>query len=420
MRNVLILCNIDCASRRILGIIKYSNHKKYNFFLLCPNYDLTERPFAPSRDLHKYCKIYTLEHNCLIGNEPTNSKLKYLLDSSKIMGNISRAIYYNIKSLKNYPDLDYKLKDRLILKACEIIKNENINVVLSSSPPVTYHIVAKKLKQRYPHLKWVADLRDLWAENYTSCFIRRMRDKKLEKQTLQYADAITTVSVGLQETLKRKYDSVYAINNGFDPDDFTNSTNFCVSRNQKLTLSYAGNLYFGKHNPEYLLKALKNLVDTKKISKSNIEVNFYTPNLIWLRRLISKYGLNNIVHMRGLRPSQEMPKIWAQSDILLVFGWEDSKQKGTLPRKMYDALGAKKNILAIGGPDDELANILAETKAGFYLRTVVDVEKQILRFYNEFSKNGVLQYNGVTKNILKYSFQNIAKKYMTVFESMFD
>ncbi|WP_225369699.1 hypothetical protein [Methanobrevibacter arboriphilus] len=77
----------------------------------------------------------------------------------------------------------------------ETIEINNVEAIISSSWPVTSHIIAKDLKKEY-NLKWIADLRDLWNLNpyIKHTFIRNYFEKKLEIRTFEYADVLTTTT----------------------------------------------------------------------------------------------------------------------------------------------------------------------------------------------------------------------------------
>ncbi|MBA4322070.1 MAG: hypothetical protein C0408_04570, partial [Odoribacter sp.] len=51
-------------------------------------------------------------------------------------------------------------------KACEIIDNEGIKIVITTSPPHSTQLTGLKLKKKYPYIKWISDLRDPWTDIY--------------------------------------------------------------------------------------------------------------------------------------------------------------------------------------------------------------------------------------------------------------
>ena len=79
-----------------------------------------------------------------------------------------------------YPDSMKYWKEPAVEAASEIIENEKIDAILSTSSPITSHIIAHDLKEKY-NIPWVADLRDLWNLNpyINHTFIRRHFEKRL-------------------------------------------------------------------------------------------------------------------------------------------------------------------------------------------------------------------------------------------------
>ena len=87
--------------------------------------------------------------------------------------------------------------------AREILRKENIAAVISSSPPVTSHLIGGELKAEH-EIPWIADIRDLWSQNHNYRYspLRRALDRRLELKTLSKADALVTVSEPWAEKLR--------------------------------------------------------------------------------------------------------------------------------------------------------------------------------------------------------------------------
>src|SRR3990172_12951261 len=67
-----------------------------------------------------------------------------------------------IGEIANYPDSDKGWKRFAIKTGSELIAKEGMDAIISSSSPVTAHIIASELKARHK-VPWLADLRDLWS-----------------------------------------------------------------------------------------------------------------------------------------------------------------------------------------------------------------------------------------------------------------
>ena len=80
--------------------------------------------------------------------------------------------------------------------------------------------------------------------------------------------------------------------------------------------------------------------------------------------------------------------------------------------KLFEYLSACRPILASGGfAKDDIEKILIETKAGVYAPTVEEIETSLLSFYEEYKLTGRVCYNGDLKEINKYSYREMARKF---------
>ena len=86
-----------------------------------------------------------------------------------------------------------------LAKAKEIIETEAIETIVTTSPPHSTQLIGLELKRQYPHLKWVADLRDPWTDIYYNedlypTRLAKKRNLRYECSVLQNADQVITVS----------------------------------------------------------------------------------------------------------------------------------------------------------------------------------------------------------------------------------
>ncbi|MGM0601408.1 MAG: glycosyltransferase, partial [Candidatus Rifleibacteriota bacterium] len=215
-----------------------------------------------------------------------------------------------------YPD-HFRLWLPPAVKVVEkLIKKEKFDAVINSSPPVMTNLIAAKLKRKFG-LPWIADFRDLWSQNpyYPYIKLRQHIDRKLEKRVLAKADALVTVSEPLAQQLRQLHNSkpVKTITNGFDPNEIIDA-----DLEKKFTIIYAGKFYQGKRDPAKLFVALKELIDENKISKKNLQVNFYGPMLSWIDCLIKKNELQSVVKQCGFVERDTVMKKQRESQMLLL------------------------------------------------------------------------------------------------------
>ncbi len=132
--------------------------------------------------------------------------------------------------------------NRPIGKPYVLLEEEQIDTYQISSPPHSSQLLGVEAKKRFPHKKWIADLRDPWSDVYFSQRIAahpwpKAIDARYERRVLQQADEIVVVSSGIKELLETKVpgiaSKIHVIPNGYDADDFNvvsvrRRTNCCL------------------------------------------------------------------------------------------------------------------------------------------------------------------------------------------------
>ena len=315
-----------------------------------------------------------------------------------------------------YPDSMKYWKKPAMEAACEIIENEKIDAIMSTSSPVTSHIIAHDLKDKYG-IPWVADLRDLWNLNpyINHNVIRRYFEKRLEMKTFKNVDALTTTT----ELAKQKLQSIHpdkkivSVVSGFDPQDFEKTKQ--TKESEKLTLIYAGSLYNGKRDPSILFDSIGQLIKENKIDPNKIVIDFYGDDTN-LKELSQKYDIQNNVRIHGRITQEEVLQHQMNSDVLLLISWMDESEKMFIPGKIYDCIGCKKPVLSIGYKEGSLKDLIDETNIGYHVSDVEGCKKSIYDYYTKYNKNE-LKYTG-NEFAEDYSLRNTAKNFSKILEEV--
>ncbi len=139
-----------------------------------------------------------------------------------VFGKISSFIRGNLF----IPDARVGWKFYAVRKAFKIIRKEKIDLIITSGPPHSTHLIGKKLKKELG-ITWIADFRDPWSELYynkdlpRTAWAKRL-DEKLERQVLESSDLVLTVGPSLQKLLSAKIpgreSKFHYILNGYDSD----------------------------------------------------------------------------------------------------------------------------------------------------------------------------------------------------------
>lgn len=329
---------------------------------------------------------------------------------------LTTSIITFIKEIVVYPDEQKNWFPFAVETGEKIMKENNFKAIISSSGPVTSHLIAKELKRRF-NVSWVADLRDLWTQNhyYPYGVIRKWFERRLEINTLSWANALVTVSKPAAEKLQSSHNnkSVFAIPNGFDLDEIS-----VEPLTKQFTITYTGQLYQGKRNPELLLRAISELITQKLIDRNKIKIRFFGPTQYWLEQDIKKYNLGGIVKQYGVISRKVVLKKQRESQILLLLNWDDPEERGVYTGKIFEYLAAKRPILAIGGPKGVVSELLTETNSGFHSSNLENLKIFVMKCYEDYEKKGQVQYCAKLEEVNKYSHYEMAKKFSKVLKNV--
>jgi len=254
---------------------------------------------------------------------------------------------------------------RPALAAAEGVANGwSPDVILASAGPVTSLLVARTLSARLK-VPWVADMRDLWSDNqnYPYLEVRRVFERQLERRILGDASAMVTVSFPLAQTLRRRYSMpVEIVLNGFDPDDYPAQRD--APPDGPLHLVYTGTIYPAHQSVDPLMVALARHEGTRQI-----RFTYYGPQDDLVRRAADQAGVSHLVKTQGVVPHREAVAAQCGADVLVHLLWQDRTQPGVYNAKIFEYLGARRPILAIGPAENVTADLVRDLAVGVVCET---------------------------------------------------
>jgi len=427
MKKALIIANIFHASPRIPGLVSYFSDAGWQPTLITiPLKSGNQKKLLLPDEFRKKVRIIETEYygDIFINLRAALKKIgfssqKSILDQAKAKSGLKSKsflidfIFKAYTTFFAYPDEEKKWMKPAFKAARDLLNKEKFDIIISSSSPVSAHIVAKKLKEKYK-LPWIADLRDLWTQNHSYPYFkaRKIFEKNLELKTLNFADALITVSQPLAENLKRLHRKpIFWITNGFEPNILNNGEELT----KKFTITYTGQIYDGNQDPVKVIEALSELVSKGVINKDDLEVNFYGLEKNWFKDKVEYYGLTDCVNQNGFIPRQEIIHKQRQSQILLKLNWENPSHTGGYTGKIFEYLAARRPILATGGFEKDITKELLETtKAGIFCPEIKDIKKALNEFYLEYKNNGQVAYKGDWNEINKFNYKNLSKQFVEV------
>lgn len=272
------------------------------------------------------------------------------------------------------------------------IENRGVDVIYSTSFPVTAHLVAYRLKIA-TNKPWIADFRDLWTENHYADYssaLRKRFDQTVESKLLEKADIIVTVSNTWADTLRKLTGGrkrVEVIRNGFDASEFSGIK---YNRPAKWTITYVGNFYGAKQDPSPFLEALHRLIESGRVRRDEAQFKIVAEPDPYVSDLAERLHLDDLISFTGFVSHREALAHQVNSSLLLLIIHGDRANPGLVPGKLYEYLGSGRPVLAIAPPDFEAARIILDSRAGVAIEATntTEIERHLLDSYAAF-KSGL-------------------------------
>ena len=246
--------------------------------------------------------------------------------------------------------------------AVRIVRAEGIDVVLTTSPPNSVHLIGAAAK-RATGVRWVADLRDSIATHPHRRVERaavRAKEKVSEsvaRLVARQADVIVAASDAIAEEASSLEPAgvVTTILNGADFDDFAG---LAYRRTDRFRITHTGS-FFGKRDPRPFLSALAESGLDDVVAR--FVGDFRVADREWAERL----GLGRRLELHPYVPRREALALQRDSDALLLLIPEaGGRGQGILSGKVFEYLAAERPILAAVPPEGAAAELIRDTGAG--------------------------------------------------------
>ena len=260
------------------------------------------------------------------------------------------------------PDENVSWNLTAIPAALGIVKREGIDVIVTTSPPSSVHLVGAAVK-RATGIPWLADLRDSVVANphrSAERFVVRVKEQgehAVAKLVTRNADAIVAVSEAIAEEMRERSPKgpVVTIANGSDFDDFAG-----IERHEsnRFRITHAGS-FFGKRDPRPFLTALRKAGFDDMVAR--FLGDFRSADREWAEQL----SLGDRLELIPYAPRRRSLELQRDSEVLLLLIPEaGGRGKGVLSGKVFEYLAADRPILAVVPPDGAAAELIRAAGAG--------------------------------------------------------
>ncbi len=255
-----------------------------------------------------------------------------------------------------------------IRKASELIREEGINYVVTTSPPHSTQLIGLKLKSLFPDINWICDLRDPWTDIYyynkfPGIWPARLYDRRLERKVLITADKIITVGKSMAELfvkkIKDKEKDITVITNGYDEEDFEGIS--FDRGNNRTVITYVGSM-----SDQYPIRGFLATLNELYLSGELKKLAFRLVGNIssGIKAIIDRFPVSDAIEYISYTDHKKAIKYMADSTILLMLIPDNKQNKIIITGKLFEYLRSKRVILCIGPPEGDAAGIINEMNSG--------------------------------------------------------
>ncbi len=327
---------------------KYIENKDSSYLSELEHIEITRARIFPSlRDSYLFIKKG-------FQKKTTQQNLIKTGDNSSSEGLTRKLKRYFISLFITLPDTERNWILPAIIKAFREIKNEKINVILTSGPPNSVHIIGLVINM-LTNIHWIADFRDPWMTPFSKVLYLTSRlsnliEQGLERKIFTNADLVLATTEKLTHKFKKEYNDlphtrIKFLPNGFDQENFSGLNN--SRKYETFTISYTGSIYFSR-SPEPLFCAIKELIAENRLKLADLRIKLIGSCQFIGGRLTSdvvfSYGLDTVVEISDYMPYKKALEVIKKSHVALLLA---TNQPYQIPAKVYDYMGTGTKILAL-------------------------------------------------------------------------
>ena len=311
----------------------------------------------------------------------------------------------------------------------KIIKEDRPQVIYSTSPHATSHLIARRLA-RQSGIPWVADFRDPWYEEPPekgTPAIVHWAARRLESAVVQGASHIVSTTDALQRSLLDRYPTAApgkfsTINNGYDEADFAALPLTVHPPGSALVITHAGSINAEFRDPRPLWEAYRVAIDEGHIQAGAMLFRFIgagefskSPEIT---TYLSEYNMQTSVAFLPRTPYAEALTLQAEADLLLLLQASDDTE-GLVPAKLYEYLRCMSPVLALA-PAGASQKIIEEMGGGWAVDPANNhqLKNVLIEIYNLWKGGKLKEKTASLDSLQRYDRKVLTQKLAEIFDSL--
>jgi glycosyltransferase involved in cell wall biosynthesis len=258
-----------------------------------------------------------------------------------------------------------------LMAASRLLERHGHDALVTVSHPFTGHLVGRRLKRRFPAVRWLVDIGDPFAfetgtpPNNESLY--RGLNYRAERGVLGEADEVSVTTAGTAERYVQAFPEtagrIHVVPPIVTVPEGAGGP-FFEGRADALRLVFTGSLYRRLRSPEPLLRLFAHLLGTGVGER--LELHFLGA-VNGCEDLFQPYGehLGRRIFLHGAVPREAAFRAMRQADVLVNLGNETGYQ---LPSKVVEYVACARPVLHLGaGRGDASTEFFAAYPAALHL-----------------------------------------------------
>ncbi len=295
------------------------------------------------------------------------------------------------------------------------LRDNPIDYILVTVFPMNTIKLGSRLAMEF-NIPFIVDFRDLWdnsqlSANYRPALPERIQNFFYEfylRRWLRKVRLISMVSEPLGDEIKKIAPDVprIVVTNGYESSLFGGPVSETIPPKHTFEFSVIGTLE-PKLDLSILLEGLRLFLRDK--DHSQIRLNFIGADVFpEIGDILRKELPPEITVATGRIARDEAIRRMLRSHVLFHAGWHG--YRGMASGKIYEYLGARRNVLIAPNDHDVMERMITETNAGKLADTPEQFAAIMNDWFEEWKANGTLRYRGDGSKIEAYTRENQAEK----------
>ncbi|MBT5856597.1 glycosyltransferase [bacterium] len=327
---------------------------------------------------------------------------------NRITSKIRKLLFSLVNFFFFFDDEAQRWGTHLIPYCEQLIQEQKITTIIATGHPFQSNRFAGDLKERFPHLQLIQDLRDPWIEDNGKKLNTRHYDRVLdwEKRALKAADDVVSVSPTLLKSFEKYETSArfHWIPNGVDQQPEESFLKY----NKGIHICYAGNIFCGREEP---LMRLLMLIQSQKADFSQLKITIIGGIHYSIKKTFQPLIDSGCLELIPHQAQEAVYMAIKKSHFALHLNAK--RCPGALSTKIYEYAALKVPVISLNYGGD-IEQLIHNYKFGVSINLDKVNDASLKKTFLDTISTNTREIN---PDVSPFYFQNLAKKYSSIVQA---